>query len=100
MMRVVFTILGLLCIIYLCSNTYESYHKLNMCDGESHFKCRSCKSVMPNEIEQEQPKIEQKSETETKPVSDWKCGSNYKFDYRAQKSDRTYGVPNGCQKIF
>ena len=22
------------------------------------------------------------------------------FDYKAQKSDRTYGVPNGCQKIF
>lgn len=22
------------------------------------------------------------------------------YDYKAQKSDRTYGVPNGCQKIF
>lgn len=22
------------------------------------------------------------------------------FDYKALKSDRTYGVPNGCQKIF
>jgi hypothetical protein len=35
--------------------------------------------------------------------SPYKCAScNYgsSFDYKAQKSDRTYGVPNGCQKIF
>ena len=36
--------------------------------------------------------------------SPWKCGSCTQygslFDYKAQKSDRTYGVPNGCQKIF
>jgi hypothetical protein len=34
----------------------------------------------------------------------WKCGSCTQygsvFDYQKQKSDRTYGVPNGCQKIF
>ena len=35
--------------------------------------------------------------------SPYKCGSckyGPTFDYKAQKSDRTYGVPNGCQKIF
>ena len=46
------------------------YHKLDMSSGESPYKCGSC----------------------TKYGSD--------FDYKAQKSDRTYGVPNGCQKIF
>ena len=34
----------------------------------------------------------------------WKCGSCTQygsvFDYQKQKSNRTYGVPNGCQKIF
>lgn len=34
----------------------------------------------------------------------WKCGSCTQygslFDYKKQKSDQTYGVPNGCQKIF
>jgi len=71
-----------------------------MCDGESHWKCKSCKSYNP-------PLSDSDSDTEKKDVkdvkdvvSDWKCGSSYKFDYKAQKSDRTYGVPNGCQKIF
>ena len=38
-----------------------------------------------------------------KGESPWKCGSieyGNTFDYKKQKSDRTYGVPNGCQKIF
>lgn len=36
--------------------------------------------------------------------SPWKCGScttyGSQFDYIKQKGDQTYGVPNGCQKIF
>ena len=36
--------------------------------------------------------------------SSWKCGScaayGSLFDYKKQKGDQTYGVSNGCQKIF
>lgn len=38
-----------------------------------------------------------------KGESPLKCGSceyGSTFDYKKQKSDQTYGVPNGCQKIF
>ena len=39
-----------------------------------------------------------------KNESDWKCGPcvtyGSLFDYKKQKSDRTFGVANGCQKIF
>jgi hypothetical protein len=37
------------------------------------------------------------------PFKESKCPTvtyGSKFDYIAQKKDRTYGVPNGCQKIF
>ena len=69
---VLFLVLGVL--LYLLNknklNVETYYSKLNMSSGESPWKCGSCTQY----------------------------GSL--FDYKAQKSDRTYGVPNGCQKIF
>ena len=46
------------------------YKTLNMSSGESHWKCNSCTTY----------------------------GSL--FDYKKQLGDQTYGVHNGCQKIF
>jgi predicted nucleic acid binding AN1-type Zn finger protein len=50
--------------------TCSTYRTLNMTSGESPYKCGSCTTY----------------------------GSL--FNYIDQRHDQTYGVPNGCQKIF
>lgn len=52
-------------------NYCSPYKHLNMSGGESSYKC-GCPCVSYGSL----------------------------FDYQAQKKDQTYGVPNGCQKIF
>jgi hypothetical protein len=70
------------CIISVCFIAYIIKKQENMKKTEENFYRR----------------INLKNE------SDWKCGScatyGSLFDYKKQKSDRTFGVANGCQKIF
>ena len=49
----------------------SSYRSLNMSSGESSYKC-GCPCVSYGNL----------------------------FDYKARNRDQTYGVPNGCQKMF
>lgn len=64
--------------------TFEPFYQtLNMSSGESPYKCRSCKR---------EPTIES--------FNHRSCKYGPTFNYKAQKSDRTYGVPNGCQTMF
>jgi len=76
-------IIFILAVILLSRKIVEPYRRLDMTGGESRRKCRMCGTYEPFK--------ESKCPTVT-------YGS--KFDYIAQKKDRTYGVPNGCQKIF
>jgi len=49
----------------------SAYRSLNMSSGESSYKC-GCPCVSYGNL----------------------------FDYKARNRDQTYGVPNGCQKMF
>ena len=62
--------IALVCLIAYRQNVHEPYYKRINIKGDSGWKCGSCTTY----------------------------GSA--FDYKKEKSDRTYGVPNGCQKIF
>ena len=70
-------VLGFFLILLYKQNSFgegfcngTGYRKLNMSSGESPWKCNSCTTY----------------------------GSV--FDYKKQLGDQTYGVHNGCQKIF
>jgi hypothetical protein len=71
-MVLIVCLFGMAMLIYLNQSSIIEpfYRTLNMTSGESPYKCGSCTKYGPT------------------------------FDYKSQKSDRTYGVPNGCQKIF
>lgn len=96
-----YVLISIICIFFIifAYNNYEPYQTLNMC-GNSGRKCKSCTTFY------DQPKIEYSEKiynTPEKSVDEWKCGKveyGDKYEYNKQKSDRTHGVQNMCQKIF